>query len=264
MALSNPFYNKTIEKYTIVFGNYFNNIKIRRRVNAEATEVQELIVPIAYGPRQKFLSRLRQDKNLDKKAAIVLPRMSFDMTSMSYDPVRKLSAFKVHNSQVSPSRVMSPVPYNFEFSLTIMTKYEEDGYRIIEQIMPFFTPTLTSSVQLIDNVDPIDIPLTLNDVTAEDVYDSAYTERRVLMWTLNFTMKGYIFGPTYDQPLIKFVEVDMFDGIESDTYFERVETQPGLTANGEPTTDITLTIPYADINPDDDYDIITTVRQNDE
>ena len=141
-----------------------------------------------------------------------------------------------------------------------MVKNNEDGMKIVEQILPFFKPEFTPTVQIIDGIDPVDVPIVLNSVSKEDVYEGSFEERRSLIWTLNFTMKAFFFGPTGSEKLIKFVEANVYTPLDATEPFERVTVQPGLTANGEPTTDVNNSIDWADISIDDDLAYIVTIE----
>lgn len=261
MAIANQFYNATTKKYVAVFGTIFNKISIVRYDQNEQ-EVQRMIVPISYGPYQKFLARVVQDPNLDRKTAITLPRMSFEITGMTYDGTRKVNSIKKLRAGPSDDSELSsfqysPTPYNIDFSLSIMTKYAEDGTQILEQIIPFFKPEWTTTVKLIDNIEPLDIPLVLNGINLEDVYEGDFITRRSLLWTLTFTMKAWYFGPTRDRKVIKFIDTRYHTSTNLDSPVKSIVTlQLGLTANGEPTTDIDESIDYDDIIEDDDWGVI--------
>lgn len=265
MAIANYFYNETTKKYVAVFGSIFNKLTITR-YDRTGNEVQSMIVPISYGPYQKFMARITQDPNLDAKPAITLPRISFEMVAMSYDGTRKVGSLKKLESVVTPasgeteksaSFQYAPAPYNIDFSLSIMTKYAEDGTQILEQIIPFFKPERTTTVKLIDGIEPLDIPLILNSVTMEDVYEADFETRRSLLWTLEFTMKAWYFGPVREKRLVKFIDKRYFTNTDADTEAEeQVIVRPGLTANGEPTTDANNSISYIDIMEDDEWGVI--------
>jgi hypothetical protein len=269
MSIANHFYNGTTRKYIAIFGSIFNKISITRDDN-DGFETQRMVVPISYGPYQKFLARISQDPNLDQKSAITLPRMSFEILSMSYDGSRKIGSTNkllpaLPNSDPgSRNLIYTPAPYNIEFNLYIMTKHAEDGTKILEQIIPFFKPEYTTSAKLMNGLDPFDIPLVLNNVSIEDIYEVDFETRRSLMWTLSFTMKCYFFGPTRSKKIIKFVDSRIHGDMDSSKDPLRVvNVQPGLTANGQPTTDIDSTIPYEEIEIDDDWGIITIIRDYD-
>jgi len=260
------FYNETMRRYVAVFGSLFNDIVIERRDNGGAL-IQQMKVPISYAPMQKILARLEGDPNLDSQA-ISLPRMSFEITGLTYDPERRLSTRATAKSQVNPedrTQVVSnfvPTPYNLDVQLNVMTKYSEDGSKILEQILPYFSPDFTPSVKILDGIDESwDIPIVLTGVSSEDSYENNFEERRALIWTLNFTMKVYFFGPTTNRKIIKFVDARVYTTMDqNDDPAERITVQPGLTANGEPTTDINETIDYLDINFEDDWDYIVRIE----
>ena len=254
MAIANYFYNKTTRKYVALFGTLFNQLKIERENNA-GTKVQELIVPLAYGPYQKFLSRITQDPNLDRASAITLPRMAFEITSYQYDGERNIAVTKKVRKEQKPEDddarnfVYSPTPYNIEFSLFIMTKYSEDATKIMEQIVPFFQPDFTVTANLIDDLDPIDVPIILNGVQYEDNYDGEFTRRRAVVYTLNFTAKTYIYGPMSNQGVIKTVQADL--GADTDPKLTRDER---IIVVPNPTT----------ADADDDFGFTTTISSFDD
>jgi hypothetical protein len=240
MAIANYFYNETTRKYVAVFGTIFNQIRIER-AKADGTVVQDLIVPLNYGPQQKFLARLQQDPNLDRKSAISLPRMSFEIMSMAYDPERKLGQTQKimrTNTEVTGQRGFTYVgaPYNLEFQLSIMTKYSEDAAKILEQIIPFFQPDFTQTVKLIPDIDPIDIPIILNGVTTEEIYEGTFQERRSVLYTLSFTMKGWFYGPQRKASVIKFIDTNFYSNTHPTNapFVEGVDIRPGLDSQGNP------------------------------
>ena len=245
MAIANYFYNETTRRYVALFGTLFNQLKIERSDNA-GTKIQSMIVPLSYAPFQKVLSRLQQDPDLlnSRKTAMTLPRMSFEITSLNYDAQRKIgSTQKMRKSakaenESSRNFVHSSVPYNLEFSLYIMTKYSEDATKIMEQIIPFFTPDWTVTAKMVNDLDPIDIPIILNSVTTEDLYEGDYESRQTILYTLTFTLKGWYFGPEKKQKVIKFIDVDMMTDTESNApRQEGVTIKPGLDSNGNPLTE---------------------------
>lgn len=213
--LGNYFYHKSISKTVIAFGTLFNNIQIRH-FDDNDNPLSVLKVPLAYGPVQKFLARLEQNQSGDRKIAITLPRMSFEMVSIDYDPTRKASAiqtFKTAEASDGSSykRVYMPVPYNIGFELNILAKVQDDVLQIVEQILPYFQPSFNVTVNMIPSIgEKRDIPVILNRVGFRDDYEGDYTTRRLITYTLNFTAKTYLFNeiPQDDQGLIKKVQVD--------------------------------------------------------
>ncbi len=213
--LGSYFYNKAINKTVVAFGTLFNNIQIRR-FDDNNNPVSVLKVPLAYGPTQKFLARLEQNPSGDRKIAITLPRMSFEMVSIDYDPTRKASTIQTFKSAKTSDgtesrRVYMPVPYNIGFELNIMAKIQDDALQIVEQILPYFQPSFNVTVNMIPEIgEKRDIPIVLNRVGFRDDYEGDYSTRRLLIYTLNFTAKTYMFGsiPQDDQGLIRKVQVD--------------------------------------------------------
>lgn len=202
-------YHGLIKKYISMFGTLFNSIVIRRK-NSSGNFVENMKVPLSYGPKPKFLTRIRGDEDFNKKVGVVLPRMGFDIQSFTYDPNRKLNShnkqFAFRNDEVGS--VMSPVPYDIGFGLYIFAKYAEDGSQIIEQILPAFKPELTITLNALPTMGiKLDVPIILNNVSFEDSYEGDYNTRRSIIWTLDFTLKGVIypnisgkgFGDGYDE-----------------------------------------------------------------
>ena len=231
----------------------FNNIVVSRKTSAGVVD-KRIKVPISYSPRDKLLARIETDPNLRKPDAISLPRMGFEMTSMTYAGERKLNTIKKFTAAGTNGNnrtiMYAPVPYDVNFQLSIMVKNAEDGTQILEQILPFFTPEWTNTVQLIDDMDiKLDIPLVLVSVSSDDTYDGDFETRRALIWTLDFTMKCYFFGPTKTKKLIKLANVNFFiDGFDTaigsaNTPVERVSVEPGLI----PTANLAGTISSANL-----------------
>ena len=249
------FYNETTRRYVAVFGTLFNDIKITRS-DSNGTPIQSTIVPIHYAPMQKILARLEQDPDLNAQA-MTLPRMSFEITSMSYDPERKVPS--INTITKDQTTRYTPAPYNLEFQLNIMAKYNEDGTKIIEQILPYFKPDIAPSVKILDDMDTyIDVPIVLNSVSTDDIYEGDFESRRAITYTLNFTMKAFYFGPTINKKKIKFVEATLTD--ETKNVIETVTVQPGLDENGEPTTDPTQSVNFATIDEDDNWAYIVEIE----
>lgn len=275
MFSSTPFYFSTIRKYIILFGTLFNGIYISRTDKDGNTTFIER-VPITYGPKDKMLTRVIQDPNIDRPTATYpLPMMAFEMTGFNYDGSRKLQTINriavvdPDNADKNKYQYM-PVPYNIGFQLNILVKNAEDGNKIVEQILPYFTPDWTTTVHLIPEMNvTMDIPVVLNDVKLDDVYEGDFRERRSLVWTLDFTLKGYVYGPVKKAKVIKFANTEFFvikDAAAANTsnpVASYVQIQPGLTANGEPTSNSSLSIPVADIIATDDFGYVTTITEQD-
>ena len=221
--LGQQFYNETMRKVVVAFGTMFNNINLVR-MNSAGEVTQTMKVPLAYGPKNKWLARLREDPNQTKKVAVTLPRLGFEINNISYDPSRKLNSVqkfkKVNNSTdgKTMSQQYMPVPYNMDFELFVMAKNSDDALQIVEQILPFFQPDYT--VTLNDNTDmgtTRDVPIVLTNVTYEDNYEADFLTRRSIIYTLSFTAKFYLYGPVTDQKVIKTVQVDQYTDVQVNT-----------------------------------------------
>jgi len=198
------FYHQTSRKMVVAFGSLFNNIEVRRTDSSDA--VTEIIkIPLSYGPKDKMLVRISQDPSLNPKVALTVPRMGFELTSMTYDGARKLNTMgrNVKKGTTGLKKQYNPVPYNWDFSLYVFVKNAEDGTQILEQILPFFTPDFTVTMTLISGMTvKMDIPLVLNSVTSEDSYEGDFATRRSIIWTLSFIMKGFLYPSVTDNAKI--------------------------------------------------------------
>lgn len=217
------FYNEILRRTVIAFGTLFNGISIQQK-DAGGNVIDVMKVPLAYGPTQKFLARLEQSPDLSKSTAMTLPRMSFEFTGLTYDPSRKVTTtqqivVKDPNDGTEVKKAYMPVPYNMQFELSIMSKLNDDALQIIEQILPYFQPAFSVTVQLVDSIkEKRDIPVVLENITMQDDYEGDFTTRRVLLYTLRFTAKTYLFGPTASasKDIIKKSTVNYLSGTPSD------------------------------------------------
>jgi len=210
------FYNEILRRTIVSFGTLFNAISIKQ-------EGSELRIPLAYGPTQKFLARIEQSPDLNKPTAITLPRMSFEFTGLTYDPSRKVSTvqqFKVKDPAggADVKKSYMPVPYNMAFELSIYCKLNDDALQIVEQILPYFQPQYNLTVELVESIkEKRDIPIILENITIEDDYEGDFTKRRVLLYTLRFTAKTYLFGPatSASKDIIKKATINYLTGPNS-------------------------------------------------
>ena len=236
MLGQSQFYHETIRKLVVAFGSMFNDIHLVRKNNAGVI-TQSMKVPLAYGPKQKFLARLRQDATLDNKVAVTLPRIGFEITGLTYDPARKLNRvqkFKKVKSGTDKKldTQYMPVPYNLEFALSIMSKNSDDGLQILEQILPYFQPDYTVTIN--DNIamdSKRDIPIILNSINYEDSYEGDFASRRSIIYNLAFTLKFYLYGPITSSSVIKTVQVDQYADLpdKSPTREQRYTVTPDPT-----------------------------------
>ncbi len=241
--LGTYYYHEIIRKTIVSFGTLFNAISIRHDDKSGNT-YSELKVPLAYGPSQKFLARLEQQADLNKPVGITLPRMSFEMNSVSYDSSRKsgvTQTFKASDG-TNVKKVFMPVPYNIGFELNILAKLNDDALQIIEQILPYFQPSFNLTVDLVKSIgEKRDIPIVLDSINFQDDYEGDFSTRRALIYTLGFTAKTYLFGPVAESTsgLIKKVQVDYSTDMD--------------TRNAKREVRYTVTPKPADAGPDDDF-----------
>ena len=197
------FYNEILRRTIIGFGTLFNSISIKQ--SGGDTDASIIRVPLAYGPTQKFLARLTQSPDLNKATSLSLPRMSFEFTGLTYDPSRKVTTTQKIIIQNPDSdtpdekKAYMPVPYNMQFELAVMTKLNDDALQIVEQILPYFQPSYNLTVNLVGSInEKRDIPIVLENITMQDDYEGDFESRRVLLYTIRFTAKTYLFGPVSD------------------------------------------------------------------
>jgi len=236
MLNNQVYYHGIIRKCIVAFGTLFSDIYIDRREGDSVTGpvIQRLQIPLAYAPKEKWVVRLDSDPNLENHTYISLPRMSFQIDSYSYDSSRKtnrMQQIKCGDGSSAVSTMYSPVPYNLDLSLYILTKTQEDGLQIIEQILPTFTPEYTLTVNVVPEMNvKIDVPIILNNVTVSDEYDGDFQTRRFVTHTLNFQMKMNLFGPISGTGVISTVNGNV--GTNEDF------SAPGriYTATGDTTT----------------------------
>ena len=245
---NNKFYWGTIRKSIVAFGNMFNNIHIDRR-NGTGDITQTLRVPLAYSPKQKFLARIAaQPASFEQSFETYLPRIGFEMSGIQYDPARRVSLIQQNRalngtSTTSLNSQYAPTPYNIAMTLYVYTKNQDDGLQIIEQILPYFNPDYNLSLNAIPAMGiKNDLPIILDSVNYEDEYEGDFSQRRAIVWTLNFTMKLNFYGPINNKGIIRTTNVNTF----SDAALSNQQTS--YTATVDPTTAV----------PGDDITIIDT------
>jgi hypothetical protein len=239
MLGNRQFYHETVRNIIVGFGTLFNDIHVVRKNNSGVV-TQSMKVPLAYGPKQKWLARIDQDAGLDSKVAITLPRMGFEIQNLTYDPARKLNRVqkfkKVKSSASSADKLDTqymPVPYNLNIQLYVMAKNSDDALQMVEQILPYFQPDYTLTIKDMPEMGVArDIPIVLNSINYEDSYQGDYAERRAIMYTLDFTTKFYLYGPVTSSKIIKTVQVDQYTDLPdvSPTREQRYTATPNPTS----------------------------------
>jgi hypothetical protein len=217
MLNNNVYYHGIIRKCIVGFGTLFSDIYIDRKQgdSVTGTTVQRLQIPLAYAPKEKWIVRLDEDPSLENHVYTTLPRMSFEIIGYNYDPQRKvnrMNQLKCGDGTGTVSTMYTPVPYNLDLSLYILTKTQEDGLQIIEQILPTFTPEYTLTLNVVPDMNvKIDVPIVLNSVSVQDDYDGDFQNRRFVTHTLNFQMKMNLFGPVNTGSVITEVNANIGD-----------------------------------------------------
>ena len=268
-----PFGFGLLRIYTALMGSCVDNIYIERSLSPDYTpdpSENELIkVPVEYSNKDKMLTRLMSDPNIDRPYSTLLPRIAFEMMDMRYDGDRKQPSMNYTSYLNSDGALLQqyvPVPYNLFFNVYVMAKNALDGAKIIEQIVPFFTPEFVFDVTLIPEMNETrNVPIVLKSVSCEDKYDGQFTVRRSLIWTLQFVMKGWFYGPinvpgiikkilfNFDIPVGKNADLPLIDVVGNTAVSESLTVQVAMLANGSPTNDASRSVPYKTITVNQDY-----------
>ena len=216
------FYHERVRKSVAVFGSLFNNIYVLRK-NSSGEIMSQVKVPLSYAPKRSFIDRIaqmNQGEDAERQIAIKLPRMSFEIVSMEYDITRQLPKT---NSRVQPlttgsasvsdkTRLYTSVPYNINYQLSIYAKSQDDALQIVEQIIPYFNPQYTVTMQPLNALNAIkdDVPVVLQGLTFTDDYEGPVEARRTIMYTLDFSMKISFYGPLVTGPIIRQVDAQIY------------------------------------------------------
>lgn len=224
-------YNKSIRKLVVAFGDLFNNIKLIR-YQPDGSEAERFIIPIAYATKERYVMRLEDDYNLDKKVQIALPRFSYEMTGMNYDATRKQNT-NIRNFAQTNNGVVgqyNPVPYDFDFNLYLYVRNIEDATQVLEHILPFFTPDYTLKINMIPEMGTVkEVPIIFKDADHEIIYEGDRDqETRMIVWTLRFTVKGYIFGDFSTTGLIRTSITNILNNITETDVVEFNMVAPGI------------------------------------
>lgn len=222
MLGKNHFYHRTIRKVVVAFGTLFNDIQLIRYNKDMSDEIQRFRVPLSYGSKEKYITRLGSDPDLTKSISTIVPRISFEMTGMSYDSSRKqvssLRNFSANTSTGLKTQFV-PIPYNFDFSMSIYVRNTEDGTQILEQILPFFTPDFNVTVDFIPGMDQkYDLPIILNSVNTTTDYEGDMMNTRLILWDLDFTVKGYIWPSITSGKVVRQANTNIKLSLDPENY----------------------------------------------
>lgn len=214
MLSGTQYYHRTVRKLVVAFGNIFNNVKLVRYNIDNTVEIERINVPLAYASKEKFYKRITRDPDLVNPVNLTIPRMAFDMTAITYDATRKISTF-IDNYALDGDTGLNTVkatPYNFDFNLYAFVRNTEDGMQIIEQILPYFNPDYTVTIDYL----PLDgfkwdVPIVFNSISYEDTNTGDPESTRSIIWNLNFTVKGYLFSPIKDSKIIRKATANVYN-----------------------------------------------------
>lgn len=252
----------SIEKYVIIMGQLINNVKITME-DVERGAEETIRVPVTYGPREKVLAAAERQTIDDQvnppKVAITLPRIAFELSGApQYDGVR-MSTATSKTYLDDRSTIYNPPAYNFPFTVSIVAKSARVANRIMERIVPLFVPSLTMTIKPLKDFPNYkkEVIIELQSAVPNNTYEGDFRDRQYIGWDMTFILKGWLFGPINTQDRITRIDVNFIDDTTVDQLLSTASVMPGLTANGQPTSDATLTIPRNSIHPTDNYGYIT-------
>lgn len=266
MLTDSPFGHDLIRKYVIAFGTLFNNIRIDRANNPDAAEADIVGVPLRYAAKQNYKARLLGDPDLENQVRINVPAMCFNMGSMTYASERKLNTINRIAAAGTSNNTLyyayTPVPYDLIFSLNIFVNNIRDGTSILEQILPYFTPELTVSLKPDAKLNiSQDVPIVLNAVNVEDNFEEGLEATRMIIWTLDFTLRGSFFGPVNETGIINKVFVNLHPDTNTAVAnnYEQLYAQPGITSGGVSTTNVAASVAANTIAANSDWGFATNI-----
>lgn len=249
----NYFYHKRVRTAVSVFGSLFNDLHILRQ-NASGEVISQVKVPLSYAPRRNFIERLNEmakGEDAERRVAIKLPRMSFEITNMQYDPQRQLPKVNRFEKEYESDnnkryKMYTATPYDITFQLSIYAKSQDDALQLVEQILPYFAPQYTVTVKPFSDIPDIkeDVPISLDTVTFQDAYDGAIEQRRTIVYDLTFTMKINFYGPNLEYGIIREVNNNLYMG-DSDTFYTNINVTP-TPVGVSPDSDYGFLIQYLD------------------
>lgn len=217
--MAKPYYFGSIRNIVAAFGQLFADIHIEKEY--EGGEIHDIRVPLHYGPRHAWYEKLKEKLRDDEQAAKIsrtLPRISYEMGNLAYANDRKTTTVNrhVHRENGIKSRIYhqyAPIPYDFDFKVSIAVKNIEDGLRIMEQIIPLFRPDHTITINELPALNiKEDITVNMKGITNSDEYEGQVSgTHRVITWDLMFTIHGHIFPPIRDAKLITDVTAAVND-----------------------------------------------------
>lgn len=195
-----PYYHQTIERFVVAFGQLFTGITVQKK-DANGNKVQSYEVPLEYAPKNKWISRLREQNDLTMpQVKMTLPRIAFELSDIKYAPERKIGVngvYAIGNINGMRGKIFPPTPYDVVFSFYVATKDSNDAFQILEQILPYFQPYMTLTYEILPEYQITkDVPVTLIAYQDDDNYDGSPDEQRIEIQTFTFDAQMDFFGPT--------------------------------------------------------------------
>lgn len=237
MLSNTHYYHRIIRKLVVAFGSIFNNMRLVRydQTTNSNIEIERINVPLMYASKEKFYTRITASPDLVNPVNLTLPRMAFEMNGITYDPLRKITNFTEQFAEGLPLglKKVRVTPYNFDFNLYCFVRNTEDGAQIIEQILPYFTPDYTVTIDFVGINDmKLDVPIVFNSITYDDSHEGDPESTRSIVWTLNFTMKAYLFGNITDIKMIKKATANVYDNTFETNPLKKLTLTPDVRQVG--------------------------------
>jgi len=207
------FKNDSVRKLVVGFASVFNGIKMLQK--DENNNDRLLEVPLTYGPKEKFVKRLTEPSSISDKTRIQisLPRISFELLGLMYDPTRKMNKLNQKTSKTGATAFQNyaEVPYNFTFSLNVYTRNYDENLQIMEQILPYFSPEFIVSIKMNNLHQSVDIPISIFNSTLTQEYEGDFSIRRFIVSTYQFVARSYVYGDIKQGPDIRDITINILD-----------------------------------------------------
>lgn len=239
-----------IRAYIVLFGSLFSRVTLTR-------EGDPFIVPISFSPKDKMIQRILTDPDIDKTVALTLPRLGYDLIDITINNSLRLQHRNIYCDK-DGNRYQAPTPVTLTFMLYLLTKNAVDANYVTQQILPFFLPTLSTRV----TIGPIryTVPITLQKVSRQDDFEGPVAERRYIEWNFTFEVNAWLPGALIGDATSYITQIEVDAVVEKPRGRTMITIRPGLTSDGQPTSNASASIDRNDIKPEDNYGYIVEVR----
>lgn len=216
-----------MKKTTLAFLSFFDEMKVKRF--SDGNPVKEAPVRVFFGTREKTKTRIKahlDDNNpVEDEGApeseTILPAISVNLTNVEYNGDREMGKFeKVIVAEVldeddnltEKKYNYPPVPYDYTYELTVWSRKAIDVFQIVENILPWFNPSINLTLMFFDKAPLRDIKVSLDSTNLGMVEDIDQKSQREFSETkLSFTAESFVYKPISVQGIIKKITVDMVD-----------------------------------------------------